>query len=303
MVGGRLERRLAVAACASALIGWSATQVIKAVGGWRTVAIPATFVGFGGMARNFWEAVQGLFTLFGVRFTSQLDSQTVFAVFHLSGLILVAAAVLLGIRSIRAGDDLVASIMAAAIIIDFAAYVLFIPSPQQNYREIDVIVPLGAALAGRTLAAPLIRMRMQWAVTVALVGYAITFASGLAQPTQPPANLGLGHWLIEHGLTSGISEYWAADSLTADTGGAVQMAAVQLHGEQLSPNLSEADTRWFNSRARYANFLVLSPPSGSDPHPVTQPEAVAALGAPWRVYSYQRDVIMVWQKNLLQIIR
>ena len=49
--------------------------------------------------------------------------------------------------------------------------------------------------------------------------------------------------------------------------------------------------------------MVLSPPSGSDPHPVTEREAVTALGAPWRVYSYQRYMIMVWHKNLLLIIR
>lgn len=301
--GGRLERLLAVAACASALAGWGAAQVIKAVGGWRTAAIPATFVGFGSLAKNFRAAVQGLLTLFSVRFTPHLGWHTVLAVCCLTGLIFVLAAVLLGVRGIRAGTDLAASIMTAAIIADFAAYVLFIPAPQQNYREIDVIVPLGAALAGRMLTGPLIRMRRQWLIAVALAGYAIALASGLAQTAHPQANTGLGHWLTEHGLTSGIAEYWAADSLIADTGGAVQMAAVEPRGKRLYPNLWEVDTRWFNAGSSYADFMILSPPSGSDPHPVTEPEAVAALGAPWHVYSYGRYKIMVWQKNLLQIIR
>lgn len=300
---GRLGRWLVVAACASALVGWGATQVIKAVGGWRTAAIPATFVGFGSLAKNSREAVQGLLTLFSIRFTSHLGWHTILAVCCLSGLIFVLAAVLLGIRGIWAGDDLVADIMTAAIVTDFAAYVLFIPAPQQNYREIDVIVPLGAALAGRMLAGPLIRMRKQWLIAIALTGYAVTLGSGLPQSAHPQANIGLGHWLTEHGLTSGIAEYWAADSLIADSGGAVHMAAVQLQGKRLYPNLWEADTRWFNASARYADFMVLSPPSGSDPRPVTEPEAVAALGAPWHVYSYERYKIMVWRKNLLQLIR
>jgi hypothetical protein len=295
----RLERRLAAAACASAVIGWAATQVIKAVGGWRTVAIPATFVGFGRIAENFRQAIAGLLTLFNIGFAGQSGWHTTLAVFHLIGLLLVAAAVVFGIRGIRAGDDLVASLLTMAILVDLAAFALFITSPQQNYREIDVIVPLGAALAGRVLVGPLLRMRMQWAVAAVLAAFAVTFGCGLTQATRPPANLGLGNWLVEHHLTSGIAEYWAADTIGADTGGDVHVVSVQLAGGRLTPNLWETDTQWFNPGAHYANFLILSAPSGSDPHPMTRPEAIAALGAPWRAYSYQRDVILVWQKNLL----
>ena len=301
--GRHLERRLAVAACASALIGLATTQIIKAAGGWQTVAIPATFVGFGSLAKNFWEAIQGLLTLFNVSFTGPVGWHTVFAVCQLGGLLLVAAAVVVGIRSIRKGDDLVASILTMAIIIDFASFVIFIPSPQQNYREVDVIVPLGAALAGRILTGPLLRLHMREAIAVVLAGFAITFGWGLSRPTLPPANVGLGQWLVQHHLSSGICEYWAADSLIADTGGTVQMATVQLDGRRLTPNLWEADTGWYDSATRSANFMVLSAPSGSDPHPITEPEAVAALGPPWRVYTYRRDVIMVWHKNLLKLIQ
>lgn len=301
--GRGLERRLAVAACASAVVGWSATQIIKAAGGWRAAATPLSFFAGEGIAKNFLGAVQGLLALFGVRFAMQTSWQMAFAVLQLSALMLVAAAVLVGLRGIKTGNDLIASVLTLAITIDFAAYVLFVPSPLQNYRDIDVIVPLGAALAGRVLAGPLIRMRVGRAIAVLLAGYAITFASGVAQPAQSPANLGLGHWLIEHHLTNGIAGYWVADSLTADTGGTVQVAAVRLEGRKLFPGHWETDTRWFDPREYYANFLVLNPPSGSDPHPVTETEAVDALGAPWRVYSYQRDVIMVWQDNLLEAIR
>jgi hypothetical protein len=160
-------------------------------------------------------------------------------------------------------------------------------------------VPLGAALAGRLLVGPLLRIRMQRAVAAVLAAFAVTFGCGLTQAPRPPANLGLGNWLVQHHLTSGIAEYWAADTLVADTGGAVHVVSVQLAGRRLTPNLWETDTQWFNPGPHYANFLILSAPSGSDPHPMTRPEAIAALGAPWRAYSYQRDVILVWQKNLL----
>jgi hypothetical protein len=143
---------------------------------------------------------------------------------------------------------------------------------------------------------------MQWALAAVLAACAVTFGCGLTQATRPPANLGLGNWLVRHHLRSGIAEYWAADSLTADTGGAVQILPVQLTGGRLAPNLWETDAPWFDPGSHYANFLIVSAPSGSDPHPMTRLEAIAALGAPWRSYSYQGDVILVWQKNLLTLV-
>jgi hypothetical protein len=77
---------------------------------------------------------------------------------------------------------------------------------------------------------------------------------------------------------------------------------VQLAGGRLTANLWETDAHWFDPGSHSANFLIVSAPSGSDPHPMTRPEAIAALGAPWRAYSYQRDVILVWQKNLLTLV-
>ncbi len=299
----RQEGLLAAAACASALIGLSVPRIIGAVGGWATSAVPASFVGFGALAGNFWGAVEGLSALFGVQFPSRPGLQTGFALIHLTGVILVASAVWLGVRNIRRGGELVPAFLAAAIIINFAAYVIFIPNPLANHREIDTTVLLGAALAGRVLAGPLIRTRMQWAIAALLACYAATLAWGLVQQPRPVANTGLGNWLIEHNLTAGVSGYWAADSLTVSTGNAVRMAAVQVHGQRLSPNLWEVDMSVFDPRTHYANFVLLNPPSGADPHPITEREAVTAFGAPSRVYRYQHYVIMVWHENLLQMIR
>ena len=300
----RQERLLAVAACVSALIGWSVPRIIKAVGGWVISGIPATFVGFGTLGDNFLGAVHGLLTLFGVQFPARPGLQTAFAVIHLTGLILVMAALWLGARNIRPGGDLVPGVLAAAIIINFAAYVIFIPDPQANLREIDATVLLGAALAGRMLGGSLNRRRVSLMATGALLAcYAVPFAWGVAQPTGPIANFKLGNWLIEHRLTSGIAGYWAGKPLVVSTDGAVRMVAVQPQGSQLSPDLWETDLSTLNPRTHYANFLLLNPPSGSDPHPITEREAVAAFGAPSHSYTYERYIIMIWNKNLLQMIQ
>lgn len=300
----RQERLLAVAACVSALIGWSVPRIIKAVGGWVISGIPATFVGFGTLGDNFLGAVHGLLTLFGVQFPARPGLQTAFSVIHLTALILVIAALWLGTRNIRTGAALVPSVLAAAIIVNFAAYVIFIPNPQANLREIDATVLLGAALAGRMLGSSLNRRSVSLLATGALLAcYAVPFAWGVAQPTGPIANFKLGNWLIEHRLTSGVAGYWASKPLTVSTGGAVQMVAVQPQGRQLSPDLWETDRSTLNPRTHYADFLLLNPPSGSDPHPITEREAVAAFGAPSHAFTYERYIIMVWNKNLLQMIR
>ncbi len=299
----RQERLLVAAAGASAVIGLSVPRIIKAAGGWSTSGIPATFVGFGSLGGHFLGALQGLLIMFGVQFPSQPGLQTAFAVIRLTGLVLVAAAVLVGIRSIRPSGDLVQGVLAAAIIIDFTAYIIFIPDPMANFREIDTIVLLGAALAGRALAGPLARIRLQWAVAVVVAGYAVTLGWDLAQPTRPAANLSVGNWLSEHRLTDGIAGYWAANPITVETGGTVQLAAVQLNGGQVSPYLWETNVSAFNPGPHYANFFLVNPPSGTDPHPMTEREAVTAFGPPAHVYRYQDYTIIVWRKNLLTMIQ
>jgi hypothetical protein len=300
----RQEKLLSAVACVSALIGWGVPRIIRAVGGWAISGIPATFVGFGTLGSNFLGAVNGVLALFGVQFPPRLGLQTAFAVIHLTGLILVIVAVWLGTRSIRPGGDLVPGLLAAAIIINFAAYVIFVPNPQVTVREIDATVLLGAALAGRMLGSSLSRVRIRLLATGAVLAcYAITFAWGVAQPTGPIANFKLGNWLTEHSLTSGLSGYWIGKPLTVSTGGAVQMVVVQPQGRHLSLYLWETDRSTLNPRTNYADFLLLNPPSGSDPRPITEREAVAMFGAPSQVHTYQGFVILVWKKNLLEMIQ
>jgi hypothetical protein len=299
----RRERLLMEAACASAVIGLAAPRVIKAVGGWSISGIPATFVGFGSLWEHLLGAVHGLLILFGVQFPSHLGLETAFAIVRLTGLVLVVSAVPLGIRGIRSYGDLVPGVLTAAIIIDFLAYVIFIPDPTANFREIDTIVLLGAALAGRMLAGPLVRIRLQWLIAVIIGCYATTLAWGLAQPARPIANFSLGNWLAEHSLTDGIADYWAANTISVDTGGSVHLAAIQLTAGRASPYLWETNVSAFNAATHYADFLLINPPSGTDPHPITEAEAMNAFGSPAHVYRYQDYMIIVWHKNLLKEIQ
>lgn len=58
----------------------------------------------------------------------------------------------------------------------------------------------------------------------------------------------------------------------------------------------------FNPVTHYANFLLLNSASKTDPHPITEREAVGAFGSPSHVYEFQDYIVIVWDMNLLKMI-
>src|SRR6202000_1389479 len=101
-----------------------------------------------------------------------------------------------------------------------------------NAREFAVVLPFGAVLAGRTLAASLQAGRRRRPRAVALLAGALLacYAAGLgyaaAQPSVPPMNARLARFLAAHHLTSGIGGYWEARGGTLGRNGSVEHRAV-----------------------------------------------------------------------------
>ena len=65
-----------------------------------------------------------------------------------------------------------------------------------------------------------------------------------ARPATP-ANAALASWLTDHGLHSGIADYWQANSVTLDSGGVVTMRDVWDYGQAdgIRPYPWEENTR------------------------------------------------------------
>ena len=117
-----------------------------------------------------------------------------------------------------------------------------------NAREFAVVLPFGAVLAGRALAArracqpaaggsavpPLgsapsprgARWRGGLAAAVA-AGYAASLGYAAAQPSMPPANAQLTAFLAGHHLTRASAGYWVSSIVTVGSDGAVTVRAVQ----------------------------------------------------------------------------
>jgi hypothetical protein len=295
---------LAAAGVAAALGGTALSTLIKASGGFvvtpsatqSTVPSTALPANLSATASDF----LGLFSadVFGARLNDWLAVYAVHAVFAC----LVAGALFLALRAFGRDflhGDLIAQLLAVAIVINLLAYVLLYPGGSSTVREIAPVFGLGGALAGRVLGEPLVRRRLESLVALAAVAAVVVALPPLliAKPVGPAA-AGLTQFLADHDLTDGMASYWNADSTTLDSRGKIVMVAVRYHrGFGLAALPWEVETRLFDIADNDPNFLVATAPDG--PSSVTQAEAVAIFGQPYRRYFYQGDTIMVWHKNLL----
>ena len=271
--------------------------------------------------------------LFGADYADVSGAGNVaFALVHLAGVAVVITAVAFAVwrlvvpgRAARAGD-LIANFLVLAVLVNVAAYFVFI-QPYNIYtaHEIGPVASFGAALTGRMLGGPALRAwlaarekrekepgskprlglsALRWhGAKVALPALAIGFACYLAllgiaaaYPQAPAQNDTLTSWLSEHHLSSGVASYWEASSVTVDSGGQITMLAVGIHGwnRRLAPDKWETDVRLARPKTHSANFVVAGPD-----RIVPVKLAVEMFGKPLRTYRYGPYTIMVWDKNLL----
>jgi hypothetical protein len=305
--------------------------LVSASGGLRTPA-PGGMTVFGGF-RTPRLAVRNLLSIFGADpggshylFASNPGGvpgyvrgglETGFAIAHLAGVALVAAAIAVAgrrlWRSLPLGaggqQDLVSDLIVVSIAINVGIFVfLFYSGDMYRAEEIVPILPLGAALTGRLLGDRLAHLVLdrhgpRWtrrAVIPALVTVAACYCAMLgyaaAQPQVPPASAALAQWLVGHRLNDGLAGFWEASSVTLDTGGANVMRSVAPNAMgQVAPYSWEADMRTFNPRSDSAHFLVLA-----RGYILRENQAIATFGRPTKVYHYQAYTILVWHGNLLR---
>jgi putative intracellular protease/amidase len=197
-------------------------------------------------------------------------------------------------------------------VLNVAAYVpsTLANATDLNAREFALVLPYGAVLAARTLAAgSQARLQVGWrsagragrtgllAGGVLLAGYAAGLGWAAAQPSVPPMNARLVAFLEAHHLTSGIGGYWESSVATVGSDGAVTIRAV-LPGT-LAPDLWEARASWYDPGSSRASFLVTSKTPGFFHHWQPDAAALAALGKPARTYRTGPYTVYVYDKNLL----
>ena len=257
--------------------------------------------------KHAWVTGKGLLALFGAK-PEGPPAALAFSLLHLAGVALVVWAAWRVARRFWSWPDMISQILLVAMVVNVAAYVpsTLANATDLNAREFAVVLPYGAVLAGRTLAAglresSLVASRRRWvvpALLAAAAGYAASLGWAAAQPSVPPMNARLVTFLEAHHLTSGIGGYWESSVATVGSDGAVTIRAV-LPGT-LQPDLWEAKGSWYDPRSNRANFLVTSSTPGFFHHWQPDPAALKALGQPARIYRTGPYTVYVYDKNLLR---
>ena len=304
--GGELS--LAVAAILAQGLASVIGRLLRASGGFFLHPVPYQLAPVHTWPKHAWVTGEGLLALFGAK-PQGPAAALAFALLHLAGVALVAWAMVRVARHFLSWPDMVSQILLVAMVINVVVYVpsTLADATDLNAREFAVVLPFGAVLAGRTLAAGLAaalrgssRRRAAAASVLAaalLAGYGASLGYAAAQPSVPAANARLATFLAAHHLTSGIGGYWESSVVTVGSDGAVTIRAV-VPGT-LQPDLWEAKGSWYDSGPNRATFLVTDSAPGFFNHWQPNRAALAALGRPTRIYHVGPYTVYVYNKNLL----
>ena len=299
---GWYEAWLTGAAVAAGGLGAAAPRVIAMLGGYQAAQYDTQMAGLGHLGHAAWVTVQQVLELFGANVvTARPGIDFAFTVLRLTGVIMVVAAFILAAARLLGPGDLLVPVLVLGIAFSLAVYLVSAYGQSLGtIREIAAVMPLGAALAGRVLAGPLLSLRgrpLRPVLAVAGAGYALALFYGAAQGPASPANEPLATWLSGHGLRDGLAAYWQANSATLDSGGQVLVSFAGMNGGRLAAASWETRQQDYDPRRYDATFVVAGGPKGMSGMAAAAEET---FGPPLRVYHADGYTILVWGTNLLR---
>jgi hypothetical protein len=301
LLNGWFDVSLLVAAAASVEISRFVVKEIAAHGGYTVLPVSSGVAPVSAMSAHLWLLVQGISGLYGADLfgMKSIGLNGTIAILHLVGLALAAWGLWLVLRRFFSCEDRIAQILALAILINVAAYMLSTtPMTYYSARELAGVLPAGAVLAARMLGGRLLKARLVPALTVALACYLAALGYTVAQPSVPAITQNLADWLAANHLTYGLSSYGIANTTTLASSETVNVRPVSWEGNYVAGGTEEFDKSWYDPTLHYANFVVLiNPPVPIDPIALRQVRV--SFGKPQHIYHFSRYTIMVFNKNLL----
>src|SRR6266702_806350 len=324
------ELSLVAASVLSFAAATLAVRLISALHGYQvTPVMSATLAPIHTLPRRVVVAFEGILNIYGGDFfhISQnspfgpalgglpVAAGIALAAVHLVGVALAAWGFFRAFRYFFDPSDLISPVLATAIAVNVAAYVLsVIPVGVFDTREIIAVLPFGAVLAGRMVPGRLagvprrLKPVLACASACVLACYVAALGYGAAQPPVADSEQAIVPWLEAHHLTTGLGTYIEANFITLDSGGRVAIRTVSWQFNRDVPRRFESKADWFDPRHNYANFIVTNT-ADTTPNRDGSPRrssmiprpAIAALhaGPPAHVYHYKTFTIMVWDHNLL----
>jgi hypothetical protein len=131
------------------------------------------------------------------------------------------------------------------------------------------------------------------AVTVTALAALLPLSAAATQSPLNPATVPLAAWLEAHGLTHGIAGYWDASVVTLQSGGRVQIRAVDIRSKILVPAW-EDNLLWYRA-SRYDDRFVVADRDGRYPAAAFEQR----LGRPAATYAVASWLVLVYPTNLL----
>jgi hypothetical protein len=321
---GRGEVFLAGGAVAAVAVFTVLKAVIRLLGGWQLDGNGHQIVAGQDLAGNLGGTLQDVLNLFSASPLGRAANPgLILTAIHLGLFSLVAVAGWIALRRLFWRGDLVAVLLAVGIVANTAVYTLLYVTGPATGQDVAPVFGMGAALAGRVLGGPLARSwpgrgrgtldrgtrrdepgaatgvaRGAWPLLAAWAVVVLAVAVPPLVTARPaaPANAALASWLADHGLHSGIAQYWQANSVTLDSGGVVTMRDVWDYGRDggIRPYPWEENTRLLDPRRNYANFVIAAAHSG-----LTRPAIERRFGPPARVYQVGTFTVLVYGRNLM----
>jgi hypothetical protein len=325
----RPELALAGGAVASLVLFALVKAAIRLLGGWQLDGYGNQIIPGQALGANVGGTLQAVLHLYSASFfEDKLGLGLALTAIHLVLAALVLIAGWIALRRMFFSGDLVAVLLATGILANLAAYFFLYIAPS-NGQDIAPIFGMGAALAGRVFGGPVARawrdgslwgawrrggahadsndgsraavrdgLRGAWLLVAVWAAVVLVVSVPPLVKAKPvaPDNAALASWLMAHGLRSGISQYWQANSVMLDTGGAVTLRQGWDYGAQggVRPYPWEEDTSLLDPATNYANFVISAKHSG-----LPVPSIEKRFGAPARVYTVGTFTILVYDRNLL----
>ena len=327
------ELSLVAASVLSFVAATLAVRLISDLGGYQVTPVKsATLAPLHTLPHRVVVAFEGILNVYGADFfhISQnnpfgpdlgglpLAAGVALAAVHLVGVALAVWGFFRAFRYFFDPSDLISPVLATAIAVNVAGYLLSIVSAGLfDAREILAVLPFGAVLAGRMVPGSLARarlgrVRLTPVVTGGLAGvlacYLAALGYGAAQSPVPDSVQAIIPWLEAHHLTHGLGTYSESNLITMDSGGRLAIRDVAWRSTRDLPRHFETKSSWDDPRYSYANFILtnsadhLGMTGGAHRLVSLIPRsAIAALhaGPPAHVYHYKTFTIMVWNHNLL----
>ena len=294
----RYEVALAAAGAGAVALGWLLRLVIRAAGGYSAQPVSTRMVTVGQLPRTAWVTIRAVLELFGANvFSASQGFSLLFACLHLAGVALVIAGLVIAFGRFFRTGEVVVPVLALGIVLNLLAFLVSrVGLGIASTREIAVVMPYGAVLAGRLMAAPLLRMRLTPLLAALGCGYLAALGYAASWPSAPAADQPLAAWLTAHRLTDGLANYWDANITTLDTGGRIQVSSVLVNHGKIVPGNWETVARAYDPGSYDARFFAVRDATA---RPSVMAAARATFGPPAQTYRIPGYTIYVWSANLL----